>query len=234
MKHYLVLFILFCLYSICSLGQNWEGNLQDLHNEFRMLRARDNMYEKIEGTPYLNNDFLNGSLITSDSLIIKDVQLRYNIYLDQMEALLSGSADPRVVTSPRSFLYFQFNNRTFIYTSFLENNNPKQGYFELANRGKHQVLIRRNITYREAEEARGFSDPKPPRFIKRPDIYYIRYDRGLPEEIRLNRRNVLSAFDSNRDEIEDFVKNNNLSYRNGDDLVRIVEYHNQLLEKSNN
>ncbi len=230
MRYFLV-FFLFSLHSIVSLGQNWQGDLKDFHNEFRILKDRD-MYERIEGTPFLNDDFVNGSLITSDSLIIKDVQLRYNIYLDEMEALLSVSTDPRVVTNPGNFRYFQMDNRTFIYTSFLENNNPKQGYFEILNQGKCQVLIRRQIAYREAEEAKGYSDYKPPRFIERPNIYYIRFDRKLPEEIRLNRRNVLSTFEDKRDEIEDFVKKNNLSYRNFDDLMKIVEYHNQLAEKS--
>jgi len=80
----------------------------------------------------------------------------------------------------------------------------------------------------------GFAEAKPARFVRKRNSYYLKFGRQIPREINLNRRSILQAFDEKQDEIAGFVRENNLSYRNIDDLVRMAEYYNRLIQQSDN
>ncbi len=227
---YCITLMIFISYCIVTIGQDWKEDYDKLILDIRLKNeplSRINPYEKIDGTPYLNDDFVNGTLITSDSIIYRHVQLRYNIYEDEMEFFMADDAAPRKISNPRSFLFFYLEDKVFVYLTFQENNRPRQGYFETFNKGYCQVLRRKHTVYAEPEELKAYSEGKPARFIERPNIYYLRFDNQIPEEIRLRRRNILQAFGERGDEIADFVRENNLSYRRIGDLVKMADYYNR-------
>lgn len=229
MRYFISLLLLFL--SIALSGQDWTVVADDWHFETQMgkepVSAMD-VYSKIQGTPFLEDDFVNGSLITRDSLMYKDVPLRYNIFKDEMEFLVGGEDVPRVIASPRNFLFYYLEDKIFEYLSFRDNSGARQGFFEVMNPGECQVLLRRRTDYAEPEGARGFDPAKPARFAERRPTYFLRFGRGIPEEIRFRRRSILDAFGEKRSEIANFVSDNNLSYRRADDLIRMAEYYNQI------
>lgn len=227
--YFLRSFLLLCLPVTLS-GQDWTVVADDWHFETQMgkepVSAMD-IYSKIQGTPFLEEDFVDGSLITRDSLMYQGVPLRYNIFKDEMEFLVAEEDVPRVIASPRNFLFYYLEDKIFEYLTFRDNSGASQGFFEVMNPGECQVLLRRRTDYAEPEGARGFDPAKPARFAERRDTYYLRFGRGIPVEIRFRRRSILDAFGEKQSEIANFVSDNNLSYRKPDDLVRMAEYYNQ-------
>ncbi|MFP4366855.1 MAG: hypothetical protein ACLFQA_07150 [Bacteroidales bacterium] len=230
MRHFLTA-TLFIIYFAAINGQDWTRVSDDWHFEAEMgkepVSAQDT-YKRIAGSPFLNDDFIEGSLITKDSILYPDIPLRYDIYRDEMEFMVEGESVPRVIATPQNFLFFRLDEKTFVHIAFLDGNTPKRGYFELLNRGECQVLMRRRTDYAEPEGARGFDPAKPARFVQKRNSYFMRFNNQVPEEIRLRRRNILSSFDEKKDEISGFVNENNLSYRSLDDLIKMADYYNQL------
>lgn len=225
---------LFCL---SAKGQEWNVIVDHLHFETRMGKeplSSVDIYEKIAGTPWLDNDFTDGSLITRDSLMYVNIPLRYNIFKDEMEFLIGDSNTPRAISNPRNFLFIHLEDKVFSYLTYQDGNRPAQGYFEILTEGECQVLMRRRTDYAEPKGAWGFDEAKPARFVRKRNSYYLKSGRQLPREINLNRRSILQAFDEKQDEITGFVRENNLSYRNIDDLVRMAEYYNRLIQQSDN
>ncbi len=223
--------LLFLLPWMTSWGQEVNVVVDRMQFENRMGRepaTAADKYSGIEGTPFLSKEFVKGSLITNDSIMYKDIPLRYNIFSDEMEFLLIDDPVPREISNPRNFRYFNVGNRTFIYTAYRSNRSPRQGYMEIITDGKCQLLLKRRTDYADPEGARGFTPAKPARFVEKMDTYYLRFDKKVPEEVRFRRRGILPLFGDMQDEIADFVNETGLSYRSREDLIDIVRYYNQL------
>jgi hypothetical protein len=225
----------FSLIIICHTisAQDWTVIADNMHFEAQMgkepVSAMD-VYEKIAGTPFLNPEFINGSLITTDSLKYTGIPLRYNVFKDEMEFRIGDEKTPRVIANPRSFLFINLDDHTFQYLAFSDNNRPAQGYFQVLNDGTCQVMMRRRTDYAEPKGAHNFEKALPARFEEKRNSYYVRFGRQLPQEVRLNRRHITGMFGQYQEEITDFVKENSLSYRSIDDLIKIATYYNQLVE----
>jgi hypothetical protein len=233
-------FILSLAFSICCIsltGQEWINVYDELRFKSRMgnehSSARDT-YDNIEGTPFLNDRFVKGSLVTTDSIMFKNVPLRYNIFKDEMEFKFGEGDPPRIIGNPRSFLFFYLEDQTFTYLTFIENNKPGQGYFEVLNQGQCQLLLRRQTAYAEPEKARGYIESRPARFEQRRNAYYLKFGKQLPGAVNLNRRDVLRAFGDKQEEIAGYAKENKLSFRNLEDLIKITRYYNLLIGESAN
>ncbi len=231
MKHLITCIVLIIIHLELS-SQEWVIS-DDLNRIEHHLRTERSITENknIAGTPYLNDEFVKGSIVTTDSLMYRDIPLRYNIYTDEMEFADPGQ-QPRIIGNPRNFLFFSIEGRTFTYFTFTENNRPEQGYFEVLNNGNCLVLIRRQVVFAQREEAKGYSDARPARFEKRPDQYYLKFDNKLPVEVRLRQRAILAAFDYRRHEIADFIKEKKISFRSVDDLVEVAGYYHLLVTGS--
>lgn len=227
MKHFLTCIVLIIIHLEIT-GQEWiiTDDFNNIEHQLRRDMITETPY--IDGSPYLNDEFVSGKIITTDSLLYKNVPLRYNIFNDDMEILIGSSQDPRVITDPRNYLYFSINERSFSYYTYTERNSAQQGYFEVLNKGYCQVLVRRRVIFEDREQARGYADAKPARFEEMPDQYYLKFGDKIPVEVRLRRRAILNVFGDKRQEISDFIRDQNLNFRNVDDLVRVADYYNKL------
>ncbi len=213
--------------------EGWTEKADFLHFRNAMekeLYSKEDLYRNIEGSPFLNNNFADGVLITNDSIMYENVPLRYNIFKDEMEFLITPDDGPRIIGNPRNFLYFILDDRLFAYKAFMEKDRPVYKYFEIVRTGKCQVLKRKNVVYVEPQQSRGIVGSSPAKFEERRDSYYLQFGTLSPVEVNLRRRSILDAFDQKRDEIAAFVNDNNLSYRNPDDLIKMAEYYNRLYE----
>lgn len=211
-----------------------EGSCQDWIrsddlNKFTHKVRTQNIEMYVDGTPYLYDEFIAGTIATNDSLLYDNIFLRYNIYNDEMEFQLNVQNEVRIIGNPRDFLFFSINDKVFNYFTFVEKNRPQHGYFEVLNQGRCFVLVRRNIVFAEREEARAYSDAKPPRFEKMQDQFYLKFGDKLPVRVRLRRRSILEVFDDKRHEINNFIRQERLSFRNVDDLVKVADYYNRLV-----
>lgn len=225
-------FVFLC--STVVAAQEWTVIADNMHFEAQLgkepVSAMD-VYEKFAGTPFLNDEFVEGSLITTDSLMYQNVLLRYNIFKDEMEFKLKNENVYRVIANPRNFLFINIDNLVFQYLAFSDKNRPAQGYFQIYSEGDCQVLMRIRTDYAEPEGARGFEKAKPPRFEEKRNTFFVKFGQQLPQEVRFTRKNILALFGNKRNEVAAFVKDNKLSYRRADDLVKMADWYNQMTNR---
>jgi hypothetical protein len=229
----IIIFLTLIIFCPVIYAQDWTVIADDMHFEAQMGKepvSAMGVYEKIAGTPFLNPQFVNGSLITNDSLMYTNIPLRYNVFKDEMEFRVGDEEIPRIIANPRSFLFIHVDSLVFQYLAFSDNNRPAQGYFQVLNEGPCQVMMRRRTDYAEPKGAHGFDKALPARFEEKRNTYFVRFGRQLPQEVRFTRRNILKTFEEKQGAITDFVKENNLSYRSIDDLIKIAAYYNELSE----
>jgi hypothetical protein len=234
----IIIVLLLSLNFINCFSQEWQDlwQVRAAEMEYKLItgiKPSNDLYLKsdIEGSPFLSEEFTDGSLITTDSVMYNNIPLRYNIFNDEMEFLQNTpGAVPMVISNPRKFIYFILEDKVFIYTAFLNNNKPGSGYFEVLNEGRCQVLLRRNTVYAEEEKSQGYNYTKPARFEVKNHQYYLRINNNIPEEFSLRRGSILQIFSNKKSDIEHFVKENRLSYRDINHVIRITDYYSQLID----
>lgn len=180
----------------------------------------------IQGSPYLNDEFEKGTVITTQGEKYVDIPLRYDQYQDEMEFEKEGKA---MAFSPKSVVKrAEFGNRIFTYTTYqFTDNKTKQGYFEILADGNVRLLSQHTIKFFDKEKEKPYVDPKPARFDWPLEVFYIQIG-AFPAQHISKKKNLLEAFPKHQKEVADYYKANKLSSKSKDDLIKLVNYYNSL------
>ncbi len=194
----------------------------------KTLTQQDIPYNQITGSPYYNPVFIESEIFSNDSIKYINVKLRYNIFTDQIE-FIDGN-EILEIANPTDFMYFIIGDDTFVHQAYLlGSSTPGRGFFKVLALGQSAALTKRmEIKYNPPELPQAYAEAKPPKFIRMPDSYFIKFPGSLPFEIPLQRRRLISVFPNKIKELENFIETNNLNFRREEDIVKLVEYYNSL------
>ena len=191
----------------------------DLPLDKRYINENFHDYDEIDGSPYLNSDFVNGTFYVKDTLAIKH-PIRYNLYTDQMEYKSEGIN--YYVGSPQSLSRIVLGESVFIYLPFIE----KGGYFELFEPGKCKLVQKRKVVFKHSET-------KPivgiirSSYERRPDEFYLIINQNQAFRI-VNMNSVINALKDQKPKIETFIKQEKIRNTKKENLIKIAKYYNSL------
>jgi len=181
-------------------------------------------YSSIEGTPYLSENFKPGEVYTKDRILYKD-SLRYNIYADEIEFKVDDII--HWIAEPQNIVHVKIEKSSFIFIHNGEKKNKKGSYYELLVGGKCQLLLKRNIAFLEAEDAKPYIEAKSAQFRKMNDKYFLQIDNGIPQLIT-NMKSVKNTLSEKGSDISKYIKKEKISTKEKDDLIKLVKYYNSL------
>jgi len=186
-----------------------------------VLNERD-----ISGSPYENSDFKEGFLVTSTNQKFVGLSLRYNIYNDRIE-YRDNSGASLMISYPEAVDHIVIGDSKYIYSPFSIIKRIEKGYFKVIEEGKAALYAKQRVFFQEAQPPGAYKDPEPPKFLKKPDEYYVRI---VPAEARKvgNKNELLLLFPDKQKEIEDFIKKNKTKTNSSEDLAQLVKYYNSL------
>lgn len=181
----------------------------------------------IQGSPYLNNKFITGEVLTDDNVRYVGIPLRYNVYSNEME-FQNAKGQILSIQFPGNIKEVKIGHDIFVYNLyFLSPERLKWGYFQQINSGKAEGLIGYRVIFEEAQKALAYKDPQPPKFVQQPAYYYVSIDKK--PAVRVQRTSELIALLGNhKKELEDFAKKEKIKIRRLSDLRRILYYYNSL------
>jgi len=222
----------FILLIVLTNSLNAQTMLNGLMDNYRFKKMTDGTLTRnnlkmsdIEGTPYLNEEFSPGMIITIEGKTYDTIPLRYNAYTDDLEFQKGEDTyniDPKTIVRRAEFGGAVFG--CMKYDSFGKTQN---GLFEILTEGKAILLIKYTIRFLEKEKVQAFVDPKPARFEASKKEYYISFDDAVAKLIT-NKKNLLELFVDRKDEMESYISKNKLSIREDDDLTKIIAHFNSL------
>lgn len=183
----------------------------------------------IEGSPYLDDTFAKGYLITTDSILYSDVYLRYNNYKDVMEFRKDDKAYE--ISSQFPILTISFNEKIFERKLFQSNEQVKLGYFELLSEGRTKLYIKRDIILKEAKPAAGYQSAKQPVFKEISPLFFLQKNNEKILHAFKNKKELSELLSDKKDEIKNFIKLNKTNLDNERDLSKLINYYNSI--KSN-
>ncbi len=178
----------------------------------------------VEGTPYLNEEFTDGSIYYDGKYRIPSIPLRVNLYNDQMEYKDKNSI--LAIAKPERIDKIIIDGQTFI---FLDKKNKSQvsGYVRKWNEDFPSVITKMQIKFMPKEEPRPFEEAQPDRFVRQNDKHYLLYADGEIAEIKSVKK-LIKLLGDHQSELTGFAKNEKISNNDAAELGKLLDYYHSL------
>lgn len=178
-----------------------------------------------EGHPYFFTPTWSKGTVNYEGNRYENVSILYNLVTDQV-VILNYSRLAKIQLVKERVASFALSGHSFIHIRPDSLLSPvlREGFYDILADGKITLLARRtkNIqTYtKQVVETKVFSK----------DHFYVE-NNNVYSEID-SKRALLKQVGDKRKEIQQFIKQNKISYRKSREnaMVRIVEYYNQLIK----
>ncbi|MBN1387773.1 MAG: hypothetical protein JW965_04955 [Bacteroidales bacterium] len=222
-RTYISLLLIVCALSLSA--QNlWLGaEGQKFYDELILRKAARGEVESYEGSPYMDEEFTEATIVSSENQVFNKVPLRYNVYYDLFEVQL----DEGVFNLKRGGVVAKVSlqGHDFVYTTYDYQSTEGEGYLELIIEGRYKLYKQHQIVFKEAEPAQPYQEAKPAMFQERDPLFYIAFNDNRPVFIK-NKSNLMEIAGDNEKALKDFIKDNRIKIRDEEDIVKVVEYLN--------
>lgn len=201
----------------------WDNVISKLRINKQLDPSNRNGYNNIEGNPFLYDGTLKEGTIAIRGQGTYKGKFRYDIYANEIQFMQNGTlqsiADPGIIDS------VTIGDYTLIY-AMTDVEKGRGSYFELVLDGKCKLLAKKEVDFIEAVPAKAYSDPKPARFDRDEDTFYLL--KSHREAYKINRRNIRDVLSDQLEKIEPYIKEENLSYSSREDMVKLIALYNSL------
>lgn len=178
----------------------------------------------IEGTPYLEETYVQGEVQFGKTVSV--LPIRYNIFQDLMEYKQNGQV---LVFDPTTKIKkVHFGNQTFIVDKFELKGKTKYGFLTMLDSGKAMLVSKHVVTYLGAKKGGNLDgSDTPARYARSADVYF--YKIGTGNLIRVeNLKSLIAGFADKQEELTKFAKEEKISVKKENELVRLFKYYNSL------
>lgn len=192
-------------------GSNWQQGLTEIN---------------IEGSPYLNSDFTEGSLFTTSKTKYVDIPLRYNIYSDQIE-FKTESGQVLELSAPEVIEKVEMGDYLLEYIPYSISKKVRRGFFIVIEKGQATLYSRPRILFIDPVKPAAYQDAKPAKFIRKSDEYFIRM--GMEPAVQVSKtKDLEEIFSRDNKEINSFIKKNKIKPGKAESLRELVIHYNSL------
>ena len=180
----------------------------------------------IEGSPFLNDEFINGTMYTTSKYQYNEIPLRYNIFNDNLEF---QTPDEKVLamSTPEIVEKVEMGDYIMAYVPYSNAKKIRRGFVIILEEGKASLYAKPQIFYKKPEEPGAYKEAEPAKFIRKSDIHYIRVGKTEAKLVS-TKKEMITAFPDHNEEIESFIKKNKIKPSKVEKLSELVKYYNSL------
>ncbi len=190
------------------------------------IKIEEKTYSDIKGSPYINEKFIEGTIVTKDGSLFENVPLRYNAFDDRIEYTDKTGA-VLFLTKPDEYKEIHISDKTFLYGRFNDGKNKSSAYFQLICKGNISLLKRHEIILLEREPEKAYQKAKPAKFAAKSAQFYILRNENKIFPIK-NTNGIVALMDNKKGIVEKYIKSNKLKTKKETDLIKIISYYNTL------
>ena len=206
---------------------NW---FNDLRNKTAVLGSERKLgLDDIEGSVYLNDQFIMGSVFYGDELY-GIYKLRYDAFNDEVELIRNAGGVTEALHKSEP-ISCEILNEVLVYRPFkTQKGEIQRGYlFKLIKEGRFQLYQRKTKIFKEGKQATtSLQNSFPHRFVDKMG-WYLSVDGVDPKFFRPSKKAVFAFLSkSEAKSLAAYVNSNNLSFKDPDHLVVICNYLNGL------
>jgi len=180
----------------------------------------------IEGSEFLNDEFEEGEIFTTDNVRFTGIPMRFNAYRSEIEVLMP---DNKIyyLTKNDNIIKILLDSSVLYYTHFISEDGERSGYLALVYNSK-SILYRRDYKiFKEGAPSNGIINEIPARFMNGPEEYYVKTDPGLPRFFRTSK-DLTELLGIPTSEIKSFLKKEKINVKKEADLIKVLTYFDSL------
>lgn len=178
-----------------------------------------NLSEKdIAGSPYLDKQFHESTIIKTNGVKIKDMPLRFNIYNNNMEFKKDGQVF--AIAFPSEIQRINMSGKIFIYARYMTPKNVSFGFFQVLYEGDYQLLKKDHANLKTPDKT---NPDDSLRFVKDDPSYYLRYKDGMAHLIN-SQKALIKRLQPVSQEIIDYIKSNKINTKNEKQLIDLMQF----------
>jgi hypothetical protein len=225
MKRHIFVFVSFLLISGFGYSQDYSfRNVNDLMNSSFLRDMGDRLKsQEYEGSPYENDEFIIGSLVTKSKQVFKDVPLRLNIFNDDIE-FKNSEDNIFAIENPELFEHIIIGDSKIMHLPFIVGNKVKKSYMEVLEEGELVLLAKSRVIFKEAVKPAAYKDAQPAMFKRVPDMIYIKVGEQGATLIN-SKRDLIKILSPMHPDVSDYIKKNKIK-ANKIDIRKLVNHYN--------
>lgn len=180
----------------------------------------------IKGSPFLDDNFTEGSVFTTSKTQFVSVPLRYNIYNDDVE-FRGSDGQAYAIAVPEVIERIEIGENQIEYIPFLVQKKMKRGYFIVLEKGEVSLYKKPKVVFEEAKSPAAYQEAQPAKFVRRADEYYIRAGMDAAKPL-LKLKDLEEILPGHQKDVIAYVKKHRLKLNNPENLQDLVRYYNSL------
>ncbi|TNF45860.1 MAG: hypothetical protein EP310_00965 [Bacteroidetes bacterium] len=183
------------------------------------------MYKDFQGSPYLTDSFVVGSIYTSRNEHFQNIPIRYNIFTDNIEYIM-GASSVLELKNPETVEKIEVKNFKLIYLAKSVIKNQENGFFIVLEEGIATLLAKPRVTLQKPTPQVAYNDTQPPGFLRHPDTYYLKTGNNI--YLLSTRKKLILSLPEHRKQVSDYIKTNHIKITDSCGLTKLVKYYNSL------
>ena len=175
----------------------------------------------IEGTRYLHDNFIKGSIYYDDSLQLDDIPLRLNLHNDALEFLQNDSA--YVFVDAYRLDKILLGDDEFAYLK-VHPNSEISGYVKVWNNEFPMLITKMKVDFVKEIKGKPFVITQSDHFERADDIHYVMKSEHEIARI-ISIKKLIKYLENYSTELINFAKNEHVSIKDPESIVRLLKYY---------
>lgn len=179
--------------------------------------------KKIEGSPYLNENFFLADI----SGVPQKILVRYNILNDLIEVQFDNKQNYNLTKDEPYSTISPVNQVDKIkLVRYVNKDKEIYGYLtQIYSSDKIEVYRRDQVKHQKAKEATsGYQESTPSKFIKLKPEYYWKIIANKINLLPKNRKNLIEQFPDKQEKISYFLKENKIDFDNEKNIIELAKF----------
>ena len=190
--------------------------------------AEDYNKNYIQGSRYLYDDFIEGTVFMIDGTKTSNLPLRYNLHNDEFQFMSNDSL--WAIGTPNQISKIVMGNEAFIYLE-VNPDNVVSGYVKIWNEAYPALITKMETYYYKRRQAGAFRETLPKRFERQEDQHFLLLSSGKAAQFA-SVNELIELLDDHQIKLTNFSEDNKISKKDPEDLSKFLDYY-QYLEQQN-
>ncbi len=175
------------------------------------------------GSPYITNSFRMATIVLKNGMAADSVPLKFNAYYNEMHVILKGELV--ALNNVKTVIYLDDPADTTTWMVF-SSGYPKFNYqdtntfYQIVAGSEKLQLLKLVQTRVNAIQIANYSVRKE---FKTDYEWFVYSEKHGMERIRSSKKSIIKALPSETNRIEEFVAKHQLTFKNIDDVIKLIE-----------
>tara|TARA_R110000850_G_scaffold199977_1_gene326117 strand:+ start:9552 stop:10241 length:690 start_codon:yes stop_codon:yes gene_type:complete len=192
-------------------------------------RAKTINLDNTNGSPFENEEFVLGSILSENNILISNIYLRYNAYQDEFQIKQNPNAGDDKIQAIKKSTEFYVKMGDEIFTYKLPQDGMGGYYNILVEGNKVDLLKKISKKFVEGQKSVTMMTGNHPNRLIDESSYVVAKDDKIIE-VTGSKNKILEAIAGDqKNELKKYTKSENLNVKKEDEMIKAVNYYNENL-----